>query len=161
MARVRCFLGLGANLGDKEASLKTAISFLEREKDIRVRRVAPFYWTAPWGYTDQDWFINTVVEIETSLSPKQLLNVLLAIEEKMGRVRGVRWGPRVIDLDLLLYGNAVLNEPNLIVPHPRMASRAFVLAPLADLDPDLVIPGQGRVADLWKKVREEQAVQKL
>jgi len=161
MACVRCFLGLGANLGDKEASLKTAISFLEREKDIRVRRVAPFYRTAPWGYTDQDWFINTVVEIETSLSPERLLDVLLAIEEKMGRVRGVRWGPRVIDLDLLFYGNTVLNEPNLIVPHPRMAARAFVLAPLADLDPDLVIPGQGRVADLYKKVREEQDVQKL
>ncbi|MCL6447035.1 MAG: 2-amino-4-hydroxy-6-hydroxymethyldihydropteridine diphosphokinase [Armatimonadetes bacterium] len=161
MACVRCFLGLGANLGDKEANLKTAISFLEREKNIRVRRVAPFYRTAPWGYTDQDWFINTVVEIETSLSPQQLLSVLLAIEEKMGRVREVRWGPRVIDLDLLLYGNAMLYEPNLIVPHPRMAARAFVLAPLADLDPDLVIPGQGRVADLYKKVREEQDVKKL
>lgn len=161
MACVRCFLGLGANLGDKEASLKTAISFLEREKGIRVRRVAPFYRTAPWGYTDQDWFINTVVEIKTSLSPERLLNVLLAIEEKMGRVRGVRWGPRVIDLDLLLYGNAVLNEPNLIVPHPRMAARAFVLAPLAGLNPDLVIPDQGRVADLYKKVREEQDVKKL
>ncbi len=161
MTCIRCFLGLGANLEDKEASLKTAISFLEREKNIQVRRVAPFYRTAPWGYTDQDWFINTVVEIETSLSPQQLLNVLLAIEEKMGRVRGARWGPRVIDLDLLLYGDAVLDEPNLIVPHPRMAARAFVLAPLADLAPDLVIPGQGRVADLWKKIREEQDVQKL
>jgi len=161
MNLVRCFLGLGANLGDKMAGLKKAIALLKHEKDIRVRRTAPFYRTAPWGYADQDWFINTVVEIETSLSPQQLLNVLLAIEEKMGRVRGVRWGPRVIDLDLLLYGDTVLNQPGLIIPHPRMAGRAFVLAPLADLEPDLVIPGCGRVADLYKAIEGRQAVEKI
>lgn len=161
MGPVRCFVGLGSNVGDKEVNLKKAISLLESEEGVWVKRVAPFYRTAPWGFTDQDWFINTVVEIETALPPRELLKILLKIEEKIGRVRKVRWGPRVIDLDLLLYGDAVINEPDLVVPHPHMTRRAFVLVPLADLDPDLHIPGHGRVADLSEKTGELDPVEKL
>lgn len=158
---MRCFLGLGSNTGDKAGNLQIALSLLAREKAMRVKRVAPFYRTAPWGYPDQAWFVNTVAEIETTLPPGQLLAVCLGIEEKMGRVRTVRWGPRVIDLDLLLYGQAVINEPGLVVPHPEMSRRAFVLVPLADLAPDLNIPGHGRVIDLCARVRELQPVEKL
>lgn len=161
MDRVRCFIGLGSNLGDKEANVQRAIFLLAGEEGISVKKVAPFYRTAPWGYAGQDWFINTVVEIETALPPGRLLAVLLSIEEKMGRVRDVRWGPRVIDLDLLLYGDAVVNEPDLVVPHPRMVERAFVLAPLADLDPDLCLPGHGRVADLSQELVRLQEVEKM
>jgi len=157
----RCFIGLGTNLGNKEANLKTAILMLDNKGTIWVKKVAPFYQTAPWGYPEQDWFINTVVEIETTLSPHQLLNVLLNVEEKMGRLRNLRWGPRIIDLDLLTYGSAIINRPGLVIPHPRMTKRAFVLVPLADLDPDLVIPGHGSVIDLTKEINKLQDVKRL
>lgn len=158
MVPVICYLGLGSNLGDKEKNLRTALLCLDRQQSVRVKRVAPFYLTAPVGFERQDWFLNTVAEVETGLSPRRLLAVLSGIEEKMGRVREIRWGPRVIDLDILLYGDAVVNEPDLVIPHPEMKKRAFVLVPLADLVPGLFLPGGGTVAELARRLQKTQAV---
>ncbi|WP_035106731.1 2-amino-4-hydroxy-6-hydroxymethyldihydropteridine diphosphokinase [Desulfovirgula thermocuniculi] len=144
----RAYIGLGSNMGDKKAGILRALEELGKTPGVALLRVAPLYRTAPVGYTDQDWFVNTVAEIDTALSPRELLAACLEIERRLGRVRGVRWGPRVIDLDLLLYGDLVVDEPDLAVPHPRMHERAFVLVPLADLAPDLVVPGRGKVRDL-------------
>ncbi|MGQ9824934.1 MAG: 2-amino-4-hydroxy-6-hydroxymethyldihydropteridine diphosphokinase [Desulfotomaculales bacterium] len=158
MAPVLCYLGLGSNLGEKKGNLRKALFFLDREQSVRVCRVAPEYLTAPVGFADQDWFLNTVAEVETFLSPRRLLAVLSGIEEKMGRVREFRWGPRVIDIDILLYGDAVVNEPDLVIPHPEMKKRAFVLVPLADLVPELELPGGGKVAELARQLQETQPV---
>ncbi len=158
---MRAFIGLGSNLGDKKANLETAISWLSKEGRIDVKKRASYYCTAPLDYTEQDWFVNTVVEIETTLSPAELLTVFLSIEVRMGRVRGIRWGPRPIDLDLLLYGDAVINAPGLVVPHPRMSRRAFVMVPLAELVPDLYICGYGKAAHLSVELSQTQEVQKM
>ena len=111
-----------------------------------MRQVSSLYKTAPVGMTEQPDFLNAVVEIQTTLPALELLGVLLHIEKKMGRVRTIRWGPRVIDLDLLLYGEQQIALPNLTVPHPRLRERAFVLVPLAEIAPGLVLPGDGRTA---------------
>ena len=129
------YLSLGSNLGRREANLQAAIAQLPP-----VLRVSPIYETEPVDYTDQDWFLNLVVEAETDLSPTQLLDRTTAIEHALGRVRSTPKGPRTIDIDILLYGDAVVNTAALQIPHPRMGSRRFVLAPLADLAPDLLHP---------------------
>ncbi|MCL6558733.1 MAG: 2-amino-4-hydroxy-6-hydroxymethyldihydropteridine diphosphokinase [Firmicutes bacterium] len=158
--KVTAYIGLGSNLGDKEDNLLKALDLLNQAPEVDVIRVAPFYRTAPVGYTGQDWFLNTVAEVETALTPGELLSLLLAIENELGRVRTVRWGPRTADLDLLLYGDAALNEPDLIVPHPRMHERAFVMAPLADLAPDLAIRGRGKASAMAAELAKEQEIQK-
>ncbi|WP_027356279.1 2-amino-4-hydroxy-6-hydroxymethyldihydropteridine diphosphokinase [Desulfofundulus thermocisternus] len=157
---VVAYIGLGSNMGGKKANLKAALELLGRVPGVKILRVAPFYRTEPVGYTDQDWFVNTVAEVETTLSPRELLAACLEVENRLGRVRGVRWGPRVIDLDLLLYNGQVIDEPDLVVPHPLMHERAFVLVPLADLAPDLVIPGRGGVRELLAGV-DRQGVEQL
>lgn len=144
----KAYIGLGSNMGDKRASILAALELLGKTPGIALLRTAPLYRTAPVGYTEQEWFVNTVAEIDTTLSPRELLAACLEIERRLGRVRSMRWGPRVIDLDLLLYGELVVDEPDLVVPHPRMHERAFVLVPLADLAPDLAVPGRGKVKDL-------------
>ncbi|MBC7106991.1 MAG: 2-amino-4-hydroxy-6-hydroxymethyldihydropteridine diphosphokinase, partial [Firmicutes bacterium] len=131
----RAYVGLGTNLGNKMENLQVALGLLAAARGVRVLRVAGVYRTAPWGFAEQDWFLNTVAEVATTRVPRRLLEVLLEIEARMGRRRSTRWGPRVIDLDLLLYDNRVLHEPDLVVPHPRMHERAFVLVPLAELEP--------------------------
>jgi 2-amino-4-hydroxy-6-hydroxymethyldihydropteridine diphosphokinase len=142
-------IGLGANLGDREATIRAALERLDAEEGIEVVRVSSLRETDPVGYEDQPPFLNGVAELETELPPGQLLERLLAVERDLGRVRqGPRYGPRTIDLDLLLYGDAVVDEPGLEIPHPRMTERRFVLEPLAELDPDRVVPGRGRVRDL-------------
>lgn len=161
MKPVQAFIGIGSNLGDKQFNLETAVSLLDKEKNIDVKRMASIYRTAPLDYLDQDWFLNTVVETETTLLPRELLAVLLSIEEQMGRVRGMRWGPRLIDLDLLLYGNAIINEHDLIIPHPRMTQRAFVMVPLAELAPDLYLNGYGKASQLSVELSRSQNVQKI
>jgi 2-amino-4-hydroxy-6-hydroxymethyldihydropteridine diphosphokinase len=128
------YLSLGSNIGDREANLRAAIDRL------RPLRQSPIYETAPVDYTDQRWFLNLVVEVETALFPRQLLACTQRIERELGRVRTISKGPRTLDIDILLYGNAVIGLPTLQVPHPRMAERRFVLAPLADLAPDLRHP---------------------
>ena len=141
----RAYVGLGSNLGDREASLRGALELLGEE----VVAVSSFRETDPVGYLDQPRFLNAAAALETGLGPRALLDRLLEVERELGRTRdGPRFGPRTIDLDLLLYGDRVIDEPGLVVPHPRLAERRFVLEPLAELDPGLVIPGRGRVSDL-------------
>jgi 2-amino-4-hydroxy-6-hydroxymethyldihydropteridine diphosphokinase len=132
------YLSLGSNIGDRRANLQEAISLLA--PSAHVLRVSPTYETEPVDYTDQAWFLNLVVEAETALSPTRLLSRLAAIERALGRVRTIPKGPRTIDIDLLLYGDVAVDTTRLQVPHPRMAARRFVLAPLADLAPDLRHP---------------------
>jgi 2-amino-4-hydroxy-6-hydroxymethyldihydropteridine diphosphokinase len=133
------YLSLGSNIGDREAHLRAAIERM-RGADLRVLRQSPVYETEPVGATDPRWFLNLVVEAETSLFPLQLLARTGRIERELGRVRTVPNGPRTIDIDILLYGNAVVRAARLEIPHPRMSERRFVLAPLADLAPGLRHP---------------------
>ena len=142
-------MGLGANLGDREATLERAVELLEQRPGVEVVAVSSFRETDPVGYLDQPRFLNGAVAIETSLAPADLLDELLAVEQELGRVReGPRYGPRTVDLDLLLVDGVVLDEPGLTVPHPRLHERAFALEPLLDLDPDVELPGRGRVSAL-------------
>ena len=136
------YVGLGANLGDREAAIRRAAEL------IGARRVSPLIETEPWGYADQPRFLNAVAEVETALGAHELLVRLLEVERQLGRERtGPRYGPRTIDLDLLLYGAETIDEPGLTVPHPRLHERQFVLEPLAALAPGLEIPGNGTVSD--------------
>jgi 2-amino-4-hydroxy-6-hydroxymethyldihydropteridine diphosphokinase len=133
------YLGLGSNIGDRQANLEAALAGLPAI-GVRVTRASPVYETEPVDFTDQRWFLNLVVEAETELFPLQLLARLQRIERDLGRVRTVAKGPRTLDIDILLYGQAVIQRPDLEIPHLRMAERRFVLAPLADLAPDLRHP---------------------
>jgi 2-amino-4-hydroxy-6-hydroxymethyldihydropteridine diphosphokinase len=137
------YIGLGANLGDREETIRAAVAELPD-----VVAVSPLRETDPVGVTDQPRFLNGVAALETELAPRELLDVLLAVERRLGRERRERWGPRTIDLDLLLYGDEVIDEDGLKIPHPRLHERRFVLEPLADLAPQLVVPGLGGVEDL-------------
>ncbi len=136
----RAYVGLGSNLGDREATIRAAVAALPD-----VVAVSELRETAPVGVVDQPAFLNGAAALETELSPRQLLEVLLEVELGLGRERRERWGPRTIDLDLLLYGGETVAEPGLVVPHPRLHERGFVLEPLAELDPGLVVPGRGPV----------------
>lgn len=150
---VTALIGLGGNLGDVRSRLDAAIGTLGSLPGIEVTSRSRFYRTPPWGNLAQPDFVNAAIAVETSLSAHALLDALLATERAFGRVRdGERWGPRTLDLDLLAYGDAVIDDERLAVPHPRIAERAFVLLPLADIAPDTVLPGQGRVADLLTAV---------
>jgi 2-amino-4-hydroxy-6-hydroxymethyldihydropteridine diphosphokinase len=145
---VRAYVGLGANLGEREATLRRAIELIGRD-GLEVVAVSTFRETEPVGYIDQPRFLNAAVAVETELTPRELLDRLLAVERELGRTReGPRYGPRTIDLDLLAYGDEIVDEPGLRVPHPRLAERRFALEPLADLDPALVVPGLGAVSAL-------------
>jgi 2-amino-4-hydroxy-6-hydroxymethyldihydropteridine diphosphokinase len=139
----RAYVGLGANLGNREGTIRAAVAQLPG-----VVAVSPLRETDPVGVTDQPQFLNGVAALETELPPRELLDVLLAVERGLGRERRERWGPRTIDLDLLLYGDEVIDEDGLTVPHPRLRERRFVLEPLADLAPKLVVPGLGGVEEL-------------
>jgi 2-amino-4-hydroxy-6-hydroxymethyldihydropteridine diphosphokinase len=141
------YVGLGANLGDREAMLRSALEQLRTEPGLRVTAVSAFLDTAPVGLVDQPRFLNAAASVETDLGARGLLERLLGIERRLGRAReGPRFGPRTIDLDLLLYGDEVIDEPGLHVPHPRLHERLFALEPLAELDPGLVVPGRGSLA---------------
>ncbi|HWH05752.1 MAG TPA: 2-amino-4-hydroxy-6-hydroxymethyldihydropteridine diphosphokinase, partial [Gaiellaceae bacterium] len=151
--RATAYLGLGSNLGDRHAHLDAARAALE-QRGIRVRRVSRRYETEPvGGPSDQPWFLNEVLEIDTDVDPEALLRVCLDVEASIGRVRedAERWGPRTIDIDVLVYGSVRHDSPTLTVPHPRIAARAFVLAPLVELAPDLEVPGLGRADQLLRR----------
>jgi 2-amino-4-hydroxy-6-hydroxymethyldihydropteridine diphosphokinase len=137
------YLSLGSNIGDREANLQKAIEHLDAER-VHVLRTSPIYETEPLEYTDQRWFLNLAVEAETELLPMQVLARISKIERELGRKRDIAKGPRTIDIDILLYGRAVIHTSKLEIPHPRMAERRFVLAPMADLAPDLRHPVTGR-----------------
>lgn len=146
---MRAYIGLGANLGEREATLRRAIELLEAEDELDVIAVSRFRETDPVGVVEQPRFVNGVAAVETELLPRELLERLLKIERELGRVRdGTRWGPRTIDLDLLLYGGEIVDEPGMRVPHPRLHERRFALEPLSELDPEAVVPGVGRVPEL-------------
>jgi 2-amino-4-hydroxy-6-hydroxymethyldihydropteridine diphosphokinase len=145
----RAYVGLGANLGDREATLRQAVERLGEVDGLRVVGVSQLRETDPVGVVDQPRFLNGAAAIETELAPRELLDALLDVERGLGRVRdGARWGPRTVDLDLLVYADLVMDEPGLHVPHPRLHERRFALEPLADLDPSLEIPGRGTVSEL-------------
>jgi 2-amino-4-hydroxy-6-hydroxymethyldihydropteridine diphosphokinase len=146
---VTAYVGLGSNLDDREGFLRRAVEALAADPDIDVTGISSLRETDPVGPVEQPRFLNAVARVETDLRPRELLDRLLATERALGRVRdGPRFGPRTIDLDLLLFDDDVIDEPGLTVPHPRLAERRFALEPLHELDPDLVVPGQGPVADL-------------
>jgi 2-amino-4-hydroxy-6-hydroxymethyldihydropteridine diphosphokinase len=150
---LKAWLGLGSNLQQPVKQLKAALNRLGETDKLEVLRVSSFYRTPPWGDEQQDDFINAVAEIETSLDPVPLLRVLQSIEDTMGRQReGPRWGPRKIDLDLLLYAEQQYQSAELVVPHPRMFERAFVLVPICELETDLEIPGHGAAENLLQKL---------
>ena len=144
------YIGLGSNLGDREALLMRAADALD------AVRISPVIETDPWGFENQPQFLNAVAEVETELSPRELLDRLLEIERRLGRTReGPRYGPRTIDLDLLLYGDEAIDEPGLQVPHPRLAERLFVLEPLAALVPERKIPGNGTVQEALARIQSD------
>jgi 2-amino-4-hydroxy-6-hydroxymethyldihydropteridine diphosphokinase len=146
----RAFVGLGSNLGDREATIRAAVDELSAAPGVEVLAVSTLIETDPVGYLDQPRFLNGAVALETRLSPQRLLELLQAVEARFGRDRGAvpPQGPRTLDLDLLLYADAVIDEAGLVVPHPRLHERPFVLGPLAELDPALEIPGKGRIQTL-------------
>ncbi|MGZ5889505.1 MAG: 2-amino-4-hydroxy-6-hydroxymethyldihydropteridine diphosphokinase [Hyphomicrobium sp.] len=137
-----CIIALGSNLGDKTRNIDRAIELLTEPGDIRLVARSRNFATDPWGKLDQDWFVNACIAVKTNLAPRDLLRRCKDIERRMGRVATEKWGPRIIDLDLLIYRDSVLDEPDLVLPHPHIADRAFVLAPLMDIAPDLKIKGR-------------------
>ncbi|HKX47215.1 MAG TPA: 2-amino-4-hydroxy-6-hydroxymethyldihydropteridine diphosphokinase [Gaiellaceae bacterium] len=140
------YVGLGANVGPREVTLLRAVDLLTEEDDVEVLAVSQLRETDPVGIVDQPRFLNGVAQIETSLPPRALLELLLRTEQSLGREREERWGPRTVDLDLLVYGDLTVDEPGLRVPHPRLHERRFALEPLAELDPELDVPGLGSVS---------------
>lgn len=149
------YLGLGSNLGDRGAYLRQAVAMLGGQSGIRIKAVSPLYETAPREVLDQPAFLNAAISIDTILTPGELLDTCKQIEAMVGRRPGVRWGPRVIDIDILLYGGLVMRSPTLQIPHPRLTERAFALKPLSDLDPSLELPGGIPVAQLWTATSEQ------
>jgi len=139
------YLGLGSNVGDKRGNLRAALVLLcgDRDSNVTLIAVSSLYRTEPVGHLDQDWFLNAAVRVETQLSPRKLLNRLLAIERELGRMRTVRNGPRSIDLDILLWAGLVIKEDDLVIPHPRLQERLFVLEPLAEIAPEVCHPALG------------------
>ena len=166
MSSVQAFIALGSNMGDRCAMIESALKQLNQATDVEVVRVSSLFETEPIGMEAQDAFLNAAAELRTTLSARQLLELCLSIEAQHGRVRNpnVRWGPRLIDIDLLLFADLVIDEPGLRVPHPRMAERAFVLVPLAQIAGNQRHPvigstiGQMRLASASAGIKEYQPV---
>ncbi len=156
------YLGIGSNLGDKIEQCRKAISEILAIQGHRLLAQSSFYKTQPMGNPDQDWFINGVIQIETDLDPLELLRKLKEIESKMGRKETFRWGPRVIDLDLLLYDDLVMKTDELEIPHPQLTRRQFVLIPLVEINPDLIHPALKKtMRKLLLEIKEDQGVEKI
>jgi len=155
------FIGLGSNMGDRMAYLEAALREITAQPGIRLVKASSCYESEPVGYLDQDWFINQVVEVETTLGPLELLHVLQGIENRLGRRRLIRWGPRVIDLDLLLFGDLVLRTGELTVPHPRMYERNFVLIPLNEIAPEYRHPDARTTAEHLQVYLETAPAEKI
>lgn len=133
---VLAYIGLGANLGDPRRQLEQALAQLAAVEEVEVLKVSRFYLNPPLGPPDQPWYVNAAAQVRTRLEPEELLRVLRRVEDNLGRVRGERWGPRIIDLDLLLYDGVIMSGAELVLPHPEMHLRAFVLVPLAEIAPE-------------------------
>ncbi len=157
---VTAYLGLGSNQGDRVAMIREALTRLEASRRMRVRKQSSLYETAPVGVTEQPWFFNLVVEADTDLLPLPLLDLVLAVERGLGRVRTQRWGPRTIDIDILLYADLAMTTPTLVIPHPEMTHRRFVLEPLVEIGPHVRLPGGQRVASFLDGVRD-QAIRRV
>jgi 2-amino-4-hydroxy-6-hydroxymethyldihydropteridine diphosphokinase len=145
------YLSLGGNLGEPERSMASALQILDGDPHVEVATVSSLYKTPPWGKLDQPDFLNAAARLSTTLAPHVLLDLCLDIERRLKRVREERWGPRLIDIDILVFDDRVIHEVGLEVPHPRMLERAFVLAPMTEIAPDLVVSGE-RVADRLLRV---------
>jgi len=159
---VICFLGIGSNMGDPARNCAAAERCIAGLEGITVLRRSSLYRTQPVGVAEQGWFVNGVIEIRTSLSSRSLLDALLMVEDAMGRIRTVRWGPRLIDIDILLYGQAVVDEHDLIIPHPRLHTRRFVLVPLSEIAPHAVHPAFGvSVGGLMERLEDTSTVEWL
>lgn len=154
MNETKAYIGLGSNMGDREAYLMEALRELQQPQAIRISACSHIYETKPVGFTDQDHFLNMAVEVLTTLSARSLFEQMMQVERNLGRRRDVRWGPRTIDLDLLLYGERQIIENDLVVPHPRMHERAFVLIPLQDI---LDLQEWPQLASGWQKISKEEA----
>ncbi len=155
----RVFIALGSNLGDRKRHLDQAVQFLATAPGFRLVRRSRVYETTPVGPVAQGPYLNAVIEVSVVHPPRRVLEALLAYETLSGRVRKERWGPRVIDLDILLFGEARIDEPGLHIPHPELANRRFVLVPLAELEPDLVVPGtNATVASLLSRLPDDGGV---
>jgi 2-amino-4-hydroxy-6-hydroxymethyldihydropteridine diphosphokinase len=149
-------LGLGGNIGDPVAAMADALRRLDQRHDCRVTSVSRLYRTPPWGKTDQADFYNACAAVETLLEPQELLEACLEIERTMKRVRVERWGPRTIDIDILTFADRTIDAEHLKVPHPRMTERAFVLMPLADIDPELVV--KGKSVSTWLGLADQTGI---
>lgn len=152
-------LGLGGNIGDVRATMAAALDVLAAGFDVDVEAVSALYETPPWGNTEQPAFLNAAARISTSLSARELLDAVLATEQRLGRHRAERWGPRTIDIDILIFGTGVVDEPGLTIPHPRLAERAFALAPLADVAPETEFGG--RSADEWLETSDRSGIVRI
>ena len=156
------YIGIGSNLGSAITNCRQAIALLAEHPKMEVTSRSSFYETEPVGPQDQNWFVNAVVEIKTDLGPLPLLDALLAIEVEMGRIRKEKWGPRIIDLDILLYGNLTLKNSRLEIPHSEMMQRRFVLAPLAELTPNSIHPtAKKTIQQLLSELPEDKKVVRL
>jgi 2-amino-4-hydroxy-6-hydroxymethyldihydropteridine diphosphokinase len=157
---VIAYLGLGANLGDPLDQLQQALALLHHSQGISIRQISSLYETSPVGYLDQPNFYNLVAEIDTVLPPMQLLNTTQKVEQSLHRVRKERFGPRTMDVDILLYDQRIVNLPDLIIPHPRLLERAFALIPLHELTGDLTLPTGEKIEQEMKTLSNDQWIQK-
>ncbi|KAB7704288.1 2-amino-4-hydroxy-6-hydroxymethyldihydropteridine diphosphokinase [Bacillus aerolatus] len=155
----KAFLSLGTNIEDRDANLQLALRSLRSHEEIKIEKLSSIYETDPVGYTDQAAFLNMAVQLATSLSAEALLELCLSIEQQLGRIREFKWGPRIIDLDILLYNQDNIKSEKLIVPHPRMCERAFVLIPLVEIDSTICFPGTDiPLEDALSSVQERKGV---
>lgn len=157
-----CFLGIGSNLGNPVSNCDGAVIRMSDIEGINVLRVSSLYRTQPVGFEDQDWFVNGVVEIRTSLKPRALMDAIQRVEREMGRVRGHKWGPRIIDIDIIMHGQAVIEEDGLVIPHPEFHKRRFVLVPLNEIAPCAIHPAFGiSVKGLLDRLEDKNSVEWL
>ena len=158
-ALITAFIGIGTNVGDRKKHIEQAMRLLENPPNVKIIKSSALYVTEPIGYVGQDWFLNCVVEITTTIPPHELLYHCQAIEEQMGRTRTMMWGPRTIDLDILLYNDECIADDALVIPHPNMHKRRFVLVPLVEIAPDIIHPTLNKtVTDLLQNLKDTHKV---